>query len=152
MIARHDRHVSPHLRRIRYRDFHVIIEFSRTVYFGGSGADGFMQRHIVDVVTRAVRIVRIVVVRLVHSRRLAVEERRQFLEQTKGFFFTYEPVERRGTKIRDADVRARAESSRLADLFAHACNDSSFRGRYLIIRRVSQERDRQEVYTIIDSL
>lgn len=44
-----------------------------------------MQRHIVDVVARTVRIVCIVVVRLVHSRRLAVEERRQFLEQTKGF-------------------------------------------------------------------
>jgi len=59
-----------------------------------------MQRHIVDVVARAVRIVRIVVIRLVHSRRLAVEERRQFLKQ-KGFFFTYETVEKCATKIRD---------------------------------------------------
>jgi len=59
-----------------------------------------MQRHVVDVVARAVRIVRIVVIRLVHSRRLAVKERRQFLKQ-KGFFFTYEAVEKCATKIRD---------------------------------------------------
>lgn len=53
-----------------------------------------MQRHIVDVVARAVGIVRIVVVRLIHSRRLAVEERRQFLEQTKGPSFTQESRKR----------------------------------------------------------
>lgn len=92
--------------------FIVIIGFSRTVYFGGSSADGFVQRHIVDVVARAVRIVCIVVVRLVHSRRLAVEERRQFLEQTKGFSFTQESIKSRET----ARMKPRVRNSRIYPL------------------------------------
>lgn len=56
----------------------------RTVYFVRSSAEGFVQRHIVDVVAR-VGVVGIVVVRFIHSaRRLGVEERRQFLEQRRG--------------------------------------------------------------------
>lgn len=63
---------------------------SRTVYFVRSGAEGFVQRHIVDVVAR-VGIVGIVVVRFIHSAlvaRLGEEELWQFLKQAgrKGEF------------------------------------------------------------------
>lgn len=92
-----------------------------------------MQRHIVDVVARAVRIVRIVVVRLVHSRRLAVEERRQFLEQ-KNFPFVHEPAENARYQDSRQNAADKTPSSQIARfIFAHACNDSSFRERYLTI-------------------
>lgn len=66
------------------RDSHVIIAFSRTVYFGRSSADGFVQWHAMNVVARVVGVVGIVVVRFIHPRRL-VEERWQFLKQGEKF-------------------------------------------------------------------
>ena len=96
-----------------------------------------MQRHIVDVVARAVRIVRIIVVRLVHSRRLAVEKRRQFLKQTKGFFFTYE-FENRVVKIYNA-----AFKRKLANLSAHVAVTRFF------LRYITFGFSRRRIFAII---
>lgn len=71
---------------MRYHDIRALNHsIFHTVYFVRSSADGFVQRHIVNVVAR-VGIVGIIVVRFIHTRRLGVEERRQFLKQTKEFF------------------------------------------------------------------